>query len=425
MRDLWRPYLDLHPDDPFWIDDAGVLARGELGRAVDARARELARTGGSPGQRHPLEPHPTRQTVVDLLGALAAGATAVLLPLREPPARRRALAAGATAEDGAPGQIWVRTSGSGGQPRWVIHLAETLMAGAEAAATRVAFGRGSAWRLSLPLDHVGGLSLIWRALVGGGALLAGGDPARETHRSLVPTQLHRALAAGEEASLRHLRCLLLGGAPLPPTLRRRALAAGMPLRVSYGLTETGALVAASLPGDALCGEADYAGRPLWPGRVAVDDDGLVRVSAPSLAVGRADDTGAMAPLDLDAGGLLPTHDLGRLEGDALYVTGRRGNVIVSGGEKLAAEELEGALLGLPGVLAAVVVPLDDAEFGQRPVAFLATTDQARWPADAVREALADQVARWKLPRHVLPLPDGAGLKADRAALRRLAADLLA
>ena len=425
MRDRWRPYLDLHPDDPFWIDDAGVLSRGELGQAVDARARDLARTGWSPGRRYPLEPHPTRETVVDLLGALAAGATAVLLPLREPAAHRRALASGAAADTGAPAQIWVRTSGSGGQPRWVIHLAETLMAGAEAAATRLAFGRGCAWRVSLPLDHVGGLSLVWRAVVGGGALLAGGDATRETHRSLVPTQLHRALVAGEEATLRRLRCLLLGGAPLAPALRRAALAAELPLRVSYGLTESGALVAASLPRDALCRTADYAGRPLWPGRVVVDDDGMVRVGAPSLAVGWADDDGTMAPLDLDADGLLPTHDLGRLEGDALYVTGRRDNVILSGGEKLAAEELEGALLGLPGVLAAVVVPLDDAEFGQRPVAFLATTLEARWPADAVREALGDQVARWKLPQHVLPLPGAPGLKADRAALRRLAADLLA
>ena len=415
----WRPYLDLHPDDPFWIDADGTLSRGALGQAVDARARTLQDDGWVAGRRYPLEAVPTRATLIDLLGALAAGCSVVLLPLREPEPRRRELAAALDTADASPGQLWVRTSGTGGRARWMVHVPLTLMAAAEAAATRVGFGRGALWRVSLPLDHVGGLSLVWRALVSGGGLTTVDHPG-ETHRSLVPTQLHRALVAGDVDDLCRLRCLLLGGAPISPDLRTRALAVGLPLRVSYGLTETGALVAASLPGDPLLPRADYVGRPLWPGKLTVADTGEVRVAGPSLAVWQADDDGVLAPLSLDAEGWLATGDLGRRDGDAVYVSSRRDNLIISGGEKLAAEELEAALLTLPGVLEAVVVPVADDEFGQRPVAFLATEDGVAWSVAAIREALRDQVAAWKLPDRVLAMPGGAGLKVDRGLLGRLA-----
>ncbi|MEZ4386994.1 MAG: AMP-binding protein [Candidatus Krumholzibacteriia bacterium] len=415
----WRPYLDLHADDPFWTDADGTLSRGALGAAVDARARELQAAGWTEGRRYPLEAVPTRGTLVTLLGALAAGCSVVLLPLREPAARRRELAAALDIATARPGQLWVRTSGTGGRARWLVHSPSTLMAAAEAATTRVGFGRGSAWRVSLPLDHVGGLSLVWRALVSGGGLVAVDHPT-ETHRSLVPTQLHRALVSGAVDELRRLRCLLLGGAPLPASLREAALAAGLPLRVSYGLTETGAFVAASLPGDPLLACADYVGRPLWPSQLAISAGGEVLVAGPSLAAWQADDDGHESTLTLDAEGWLATGDLGRLAGDALYVSGRRDNLIISGGEKLAAEELEAALLSLPGVLEAVVVAVEHAEFGQRPVAFLTCEDAAAWTVDRVREALRDHLAAWKLPDRVLDLPRGDGLKADRAVLRRLA-----
>jgi O-succinylbenzoic acid--CoA ligase len=416
----WRPYLELHPDDPFWRDDLGTISRAEMGRLVDQRADELTAAGVTRGRRAPLTPAPTRETVIEVLAVLAAGATVVLLPLREPASRRDELARGVAAEDAPPGQIWVRTSGTSGRPRWLVHTATTLMAAAEAASTRVAYGRGASWRVSLPLDHVGGLSLLWRAVVSGGSLqTAARDDA--THRSLVPTQLHRALAGEVPSAWRESRCLLLGGAPLPADLRHRTVAEGLPLRVSYGLTETAALVAASLPGDARLTDPDYAGRPLWRRHLAVGEDGVVRVAGPSLAIGEADDLGRMAPLALDDAGWFVTGDLGALDGDALRVTGRRDHVMISGGEKLAAEELEAVLLELPGVLAAVVVPVDDAEFGQRPVAFLATGRGSAWTTESVREALTGRIASWKRPDHVWLLPEDAALKSDRAALRKQAA----
>jgi len=117
---------------------------------------------------------------------------------------------------------------------------------------------------------------------------------------------------------------------------------------------------------------------------------------------------------------LLTGDLGRLDDEQLHVTGRRDNVIISGGEKMPAEELEAALLMLAGVEDAVVVAVPDAEFGQRPVAFVQWSSGKERSAREVREELAVFVARWKRPVAIWPLPAAGGLKPDRAALQRLA-----
>jgi len=424
----WRELLNQRPDDPFWIDDDQTVSRGELMHAIDARTRQWHQDGWSDGHRVALDTAPTLDTVVSILSAMHAGLSVLLLPRRELAARRAELAerAGAQHADASPldhshpipGTVWVRSSGSLGRPRWIIHTAGSLLAGAGPAADHLDFGVGARWRLSLPMDHVGGLSLVFRALVGGGALLAGEASTGDSHRSLVATQLRRLLDLGEAVDL---RCLLVGGGPIGTSLKQAALEAGLPLVVSYGLSETGALLSASSRDDEpeLLTHPHYAGRPLVPGSVAVDEEGVVLIRGNMLCGATADEGGVPVPLRL-TDGWLSTGDLGRLDNGCLFITGRRDNVMISGGEKLPAEELEAALLALPGVLEAVVVPVADEEFGQRPGAFIRWMDGREQSLAAVRRALAFELASWKLPVAMWPLPEGVGFKPDRAALTRLA-----
>lgn len=424
----WRELLNQRPDDPFWIDDEVTVSRGDLAHAIDERAQQWRRDGWTTGHRVALDAAPTLDTVVSILSAMHTELSVLLLPRRELAARRVELAerAGAKPADALPldhshpmpRTVWVRSSGSLGRPRWIIHTAESLLAGAGPAADHLDFSVGARWRLSLPLDHVGGLSLVFRALIGGGALLAGEASASDSHRSLVATQLRRLLDTGEVVDL---RCLLVGGGPIGASLKLSALEAGLPLVVSYGLSETGALLSASSFDDerGLLTHAHYAGRPLVPGTVAVNEDGVVLVRGAMLAGATADEDGVPESMSL-TDGWLSTGDLGRLEGEQLFITGRRDNVMISGGEKLAAEELEAALLALPGVLEAVVVPVDDEEFGQRPGAFIRWRDGREQSLAAVQRALAFDVASWKMPTAMWPLPEGVGFKPDRAALTRLA-----
>jgi O-succinylbenzoic acid--CoA ligase len=428
MRDaLHHRLLADRPDARFWDG----TTRGDLAAAIHEGARRYRDAGWSVGDRVAILPAADLATVTTILGALHAGLSVLVLPRREPPETRDSLAAraGARAAVAAgpgpdppgqrlPGTLWIRSSGSLGQPRWVIHTPATLLAGATAAAAHLDFGPGARWQVSLPLDHVGGLSLVFRALAVGGALTSGDDA---THLSLVATQLRRLLRGGADLS-RH-RCVLLGGGPVPTALRREALAAGTPLVVSYGLSETGAAISASdldAPPDTLCRD-HYAGRPLLPGSVDADQDGNLRVAGPALCVATAGDDGSPQPPPL-ADGWLATGDLGRLVGGELFVAGRRDNLIISGGEKLPAEELEAALLELDGVLEAVVVPVPDAEFGQRPAAFLRWDEGRERSLATVRAELAGVIAGWKRPVAIWELPDTGGLKPDRAGLRGLAAE---
>ena len=423
----WLSRLEERPEAPFWHN----TSRGDLAAAIQARVRTLRAAGWSPGDRLALAPDADVETVVTLLAALQVDLSVLLLPRREPVAAQESLrtCAGASLQEGAPaasapgdrlpGTVWIRSSGSLGNPRWIIHTPATLLAGATAASAHLDFGPGAHWRVSLPLDHVGGLSLVFRAIAGGGALTTHDEA---THVSLVATQLRRLLAGG--ADLRRHRCVLLGGGQAPTTLRREALAAGVPLVVSYGLSETGAVAAASALDDAddiLCRD-HFAGRPLLPGAIDVGATGNIRVGGPALCVATAGDDGVPAPRR-QADAWLSTGDLGHCEGDDLFVTGRRDNVIISGGEKLPAEELEAALLELAGVEEAVVVPVDDDEFGRRPVAFVRWQKGRERTTAAVRKELAGSVADWKRPVAVWTLPETTRLKSDRIALRRLAAEL--
>ena len=431
----WQELLARDPDAPLLIDGATVVTRGALAAAVAAQASAWRKAGWRSGHRLALVPDNDMSLPVRLLAALDNDMSVLLLPRREPEATRHALAqaAGAAeydqrppaATDGPPGRVWIRSSGSFGRPRWIIHTAATLLAGATAAAAHLDFGPGARWLLSLPMDHVGGLSLVMRALAGGGALVTGdldGGVARDdiTHVSLVPTQLTRLLDRG--ADLARLRCVLVGGAAVPVSLRRRALAAGAPLVVSYGLSETGALAAATAigerPGNLY--RDHYAGRPLLSGGIGVGPDAAVFVGGPALCVAIADDAGTVIPAQAP----LATGDLGRLTDDELFITGRRDNVIISGGEKLPAEELESALVAMDGVVDAVVVPVPDATFGQRPAAFLGWSGEGFPTVAELRGLLAPHVAGWKHPVAVWPMPEGSGWKPDRCALAARARDLL-
>jgi O-succinylbenzoic acid--CoA ligase len=129
-------------------------------------------------------------------------------------------------------------------------------------------------------------------------------------------------------------------------------------------------------------------------------------------------------LPLDTDGWFHTGDLGAWdENGYLRVLGRQDNLFVSGGENIQPEEIEEVLSALPGVEVAVVVPVDDPEFGQRPVAFIKTEGDE--PGDLTPK-LREFLPGFKVPTTFHPWPENAqrGMKLDRNALRERARQLL-
>jgi o-succinylbenzoate---CoA ligase len=229
--------------------------------------------------------------------------------------------------------------------------------------------------------------------------------------SLVPTQLQRLLAQPEAADwLRRFRAVFLGGGPPWPELLERAAEAGVPLALSYGLTETAAMVAALRPQEFIAGGRS-SGAVMPHVRLEVTAEGTLRIAGESVFRGYFPEW----RLERE----VVTEDLGFLdEHGHVHVTRRRDDVIITGGKKVRAAEVEAALQATGQFADVVVVGVPDLQWGQAVVACYPadgkTPDFAR-----VAQTLAGQLAAHAWPKRfeaVTDWPRNAQGKLNRAAL---------
>lgn len=430
------------------------------------------------------------ETVTAILALLESRLPFVLLHPRWSRAEReRALAMTGPAlvveEDGAPavvsgssargstggaGTAFVFTSGSTGRPRGAALSPAALLASSKAHAAVFGWKDEDRWLLSLPTAHVGGLMIVVRCLLARRPIVLGGRDASgtfdadavlrviERHRvsllSVVPTMLGRLLDAAGEDPPPALRAVLVGGAPAAPSLMARARRRSWPVFATYGLTEACSQVATERPGAAgrvVAGEgADSeagglrsgigVGPPLpgvevWieprrtAGEAAAPAAGSIRVRGPMLFDGYlGSEPGAPLERPFDGDGWFDTGDLGVLDvSGGLRVLGRRSDRILTGGENVAPNEVESAVLEWPGVAAVCVVGVEDAEWGERVGAVVVGSSafEAERGLVGLERHLRERLAGFKRPRRwrvVDRLPVAPSGKVDRQACRRLLVD---
>ena len=312
------------------------------------------------------------------------------------------------------------TSGSGGRPCGALHSYGNHYYSARGSNMNLPLRSRDRWLLSLPLFHVSGIGIIFRCLLSGSTIvipehgqswLETLDPCGVTHCSLVPSQLRDLL--GHPADQRStLKAVLTGGAMLPDPLYAEAVRAGIPVLKTYGLTETSGQVATVNPLSPPNARTN-SGNLLRFREMRIEDTGEICVRGRTLFMGYWSKGGLNLPLDEE--GWYHTGDLGRLDDSGgLTVLGRLDRLIISGGENIQPEEVEALLSALPGVEEALVVPVADKQFGQRPVAFI----RGDMPDPG---ALEKQLPAYKIPMRLLEWPEEEqGLKPDRARLTRLA-----
>lgn len=273
--------------------------------------------------------------------------------------------------------LLILTSGSTGAPRAIGFTRHTLDASAAAVARRLRLTAGDRWGLCLSVGHIGGLSLVVRAVMTGSSVrlwpsFDAGAVARAvlagdvSHLAVVPVMLRRILARLEgERVPSTLRCVLVGGAAASRGLLDEAWAAGVPVATTWGMTETASQVATAPP--ALAGRhPGTAGRALQGVQVRRDPDGVLCVRGPTLASLVVHGSGAgPEPLPTDPDGWFATRDLGCVGPDGLvWIEGRADAMIVSGGLNVSPAEVEAVIEGLPGVREAVVFGVPDEEWGE-------------------------------------------------------------
>jgi fatty-acyl-CoA synthase len=280
--------------------------------------------------------------------------------------------------------------------------------------------------VTAPLFHTAALNqvLFPTVLKGGTALIeAKFDPVRaidliEAKRvSLLfgVTSMYLALAAAprfREADLDSLRLALSGGAPIPESLLHTWRDRGLMIVQGYGLTEAS-------PGTTMLRAADGVRKLGSAGtacfftdvRVVHDDRetevgelGEVLVAGPNVSPGYWRDEAATGAAFEEE--WLHTGDLAvRDEDGYLRIVDRLKDMYISGGENVYPAEVEQALHSHPDIAECAVIGVPDETWGEVGRAFVVVRDGAQLDADAVLAHLDGRLARYKLPRSVVFLPE--------------------
>lgn len=339
--------------------------------------------------------------------------------------------------------VVVGTSGSTGRPKLAMLTADALER--SAAATHAVLGGPGQWLLAMPALHIAGLQVLLRSLTAGtapevldlrGGFTASGfveaasrlrppTAAARRYTALVPTQLARLL--DDPAGCRSLGTfdgVLVGGAATPIALVERARAAGVPVSLTYGMSET-------------AGGCVYDGVALPGSLVHIDNDHHVVLGGDTVAhgyLGDPDRTADVFSTDADGVRWFRTDDLGHFDDDErLVIDGRADDVINTGGLKVTPGVVEDAMLRhLDEVLDVVVVGVPDPDWGEAvcaavtlvpPVSALSTP---ALEVASVRDRLRGILPDAALPRCVVVLAEipqrGPG-KPDRAEIRRVVQEL--
>jgi O-succinylbenzoic acid--CoA ligase len=311
----------------------------------------------------------------------------------------------------------VLTSGTSGSPRPVPLTYGNHLWSAVGSAFNLGVDPGDRWLCCAPVSHVSGLSILLRsAIYGTTAVVHDGfdvDRVAEslerdgiTIVSLVTTMLTRLLDAG--AAIERLRAVLVGGGLVPDEVLSEALGLGATVVQTYGLTEAASQVTTLSPSEAEL-KRGSAGRPLLTTHVRIQDDEIL-VQGPTVAPGAADQDG-----------WLHTGDRGRIDAEGfLWVEGRRDDMIVTGGENVAPEEVEEVLGAHPDVADAAVIGRPDPDWQNAVVAVVVAVDGTMPDPEELRSWCSSRLAPFKVPKRIEladELPRTGSGKLRRAALR--------
>lgn len=333
------------------------------------------------------------------------------------------------------------TSGTTDRPKGVMHSYANFYWKSMAHVAALDLSANDRLLVVGPLYHVGafdlpGLAVLW---LGGAicivrdfdaaAVLATIATERITGVWLAPVMLARLLEFGNPAKvdLSSLRWVI-GGGERTPERRIRAFGSLFPSARyvdAYGLTETCSGDTMMEAGSELA-RIGSTGRPVPHLDLTIrDDDGTVLpaghqgeicVRGPKVFKGYWKDSERTAA-SFHPGQWFRTGDVGYCDDDGfLFLTDRKKDLIISGGENISSAEIERAIYMLPEIADAAVVGMPDSEWGERPVAVVVLRDGVSLDLSTMQEHCRRHLAGFKIPkalirRDILPRnPSGKILK---------------
>ncbi|HMM01731.1 MULTISPECIES: AMP-binding protein [unclassified Dysgonomonas] len=249
--------------------------------------------------------------------------------------------------------IRVQTSGSTGIPKEMMVEKERMMRSAEFTCSFLGLKEGNKALLCMSLDYIAGKMMVVRALIAGLDLYPvtpSGNPLKDTKvtfdfAAMIPMQVYNSLESDKERKkLEKIKNLIIGGGAIDSRLEEKLKTHPNKIYSTYGMTETLSHIALRrLNGESASGSY---------------------IPFPSVALSLSDDNTLIIDAPLVTSEKLYTNDIAEIDKDGSFrITGRKDNVINSGGIKIQIEEVEKILKPLINSSFAVT-SLPDPKFGE-------------------------------------------------------------
>jgi len=326
------------------------------------------------------------------------------------------------------------TSGSTGIPKAVVHTFQSLYESVLALDSFAGLSPNDIWLASLPLYHIGGFMILIRSLIAGSSVVFPASPKFEdisqtiqhsnpTHISLVPTTLQDFLDHNIKPS-KNLKFVFLGGGPSKKELISEAVKKSWPIVKVYGSTETCSMITALYPVDTKS-KPDSVGKPIGQNKIKImstnmskNELGEIVVSSKSLFKEYYNDK--LTTNNKLKDGWYQTDDYGWFDDEGyIYISSRRDDLIISGGENITSYEVESAIRKHPLVKDVFVFALEDKTWGQKVCAAIVSETISE---EMIKDFLKENIAAYKIPKRffiVDEIPRNEMGKANRTELLKL------
>ena len=259
-------------------------------------------------------------------------------------------------------KIGIKTSGSSGNPKIIIHDLYKMFEHAEIVCSALHFNKNHTWNISLPVYHIAGLSILLRCFIQNSRYrkISKIELQQKTingYISVVSAQLPDILN-NSKINPRDLT-LFVGGGKINGNLTRLLLKKGFNIYTSYGMSESGSTFAINKLG--IDSFTNAIGKPIGKNKAKIIS-GCLAIKSNFLFSGEYKDQRIMPPNLLDNWFL--TNDRAEIINDEIILKGRADDIIVTGGKNVSLNKVAEILSRMKVSINYHLMPHDHEKWGQ-------------------------------------------------------------